>query len=52
MDKQYVIFKLNKEEYGVNIENVREITEYKGCISVPLDLEKILSLEENEKLAV
>jgi len=35
MQKQYVIFKLNNEDYGVNIEKVQEITEYKDCASIP-----------------
>jgi len=35
MENQYVIFKLNNEEYGVDIKNVQEITEYKDCASIP-----------------
>jgi len=35
MDKQYVIFKLNNEEYGMDIENVREIIVYKNCTKIP-----------------
>lgn len=30
MIKKYVIFKVDSEEYGVSIESVREITEYKN----------------------
>ena len=35
MEKQYVIFKLNQEEYGVAISHVQEITEIKSITSVP-----------------
>lgn len=35
MEKQYVIFKLNKEEYGVEISHVQEITEIKSITTVP-----------------
>lgn len=35
MQKQYVIFKLNREEYGVEISHVQEITEIKSITSVP-----------------
>ncbi|SFI14196.1 purine-binding chemotaxis protein CheW [Tindallia magadiensis] len=35
MEKQYVIFKLEKEEYGVEINHVQEITEHKTVTSVP-----------------
>ena len=35
MEKQHVIFKLNNEEYGVEISHVQEITEYKTVTSVP-----------------
>ncbi|WP_069649828.1 chemotaxis protein CheW [Caloranaerobacter ferrireducens] len=34
-EKQYVIFKLNQEEYGIEISNVKEITDYKEGIKVP-----------------
>ena len=34
-EKQYVIFKLNQEEYGIEISNVKEITNYKEGIKVP-----------------
>lgn len=35
MEKQYVIFTLNDEEYGVEINHVQEITEYETATSVP-----------------
>ncbi len=35
MEKQYVIFKLGNEEYGVDIMNVREISEFKESVKVP-----------------
>lgn len=35
MEKQYVIFKLNREEYGVEIDHVQEITEIKSITTVP-----------------
>lgn len=34
-EKQYVIFKLGNEEYGVDIMNVKEISEYKPSVKVP-----------------
>ncbi|QIB27342.1 chemotaxis protein CheW [Caloranaerobacter azorensis] len=34
-EKQYVIFKLNDEEYGVEISNVKEITSYEEGVKVP-----------------
>ncbi len=34
-EKQYVIFKLGNEAYGVDIINVKEITEYKQSVKVP-----------------
>jgi purine-binding chemotaxis protein CheW len=34
-EKQYVIFKLGSEEYGIDIMNVREITEYKETTKIP-----------------
>lgn len=34
-EKQYVIFKLSGEEYGVEINHVQEITEYKKATKVP-----------------
>lgn len=34
-EKQYVIFRLGKEEYGVEIVNVKEICEYKESVKVP-----------------
>lgn len=33
--KQYVIFKLGDEEYGIDIMNVREITEFKETTKIP-----------------
>lgn len=35
LEKQYVIFKLENEAYGVDIMNVKEITEYKESVKVP-----------------
>jgi len=35
MEKQYVIFKLGNEEYGVDIMNVKEISEYKQSVKIP-----------------
>lgn len=32
--KWYVVFKLNSEEYGIEITNVREITEYNELTKV------------------
>ena len=34
-EKQYVIFKLGEEEYGVNIIHIQEISEYIKCTEVP-----------------
>ncbi|WZL74683.1 chemotaxis protein CheW [Clostridiaceae bacterium 35-E11] len=34
-EKQYVIFKLGNEAYGVDIMNVKEICEYKESVRVP-----------------
>lgn len=34
-EKQYVIFKLGNEEYGVNIMKVKEISEFKEVTKVP-----------------
>lgn len=34
-EKQYVIFKLDKEEYGIDIMNVKEISQYQEIIKVP-----------------
>lgn len=34
-ERQYVIFKLGNEEYGVDIMNVKEISEYKQSVKVP-----------------
>ena len=34
-ERQYVIFKLDKEEYGVDIMHVKEISEYKESVKVP-----------------
>ena len=34
-EKQYVIFKLGREEYGIDIKNVNEISEYAECTKVP-----------------
>ena len=33
-EKQYVVFKLDKEEYGIDIMNVREIIQYQESIKV------------------
>lgn len=33
--KQYVVFNLNKEEFGIDIMNVKEIIPYQESISVP-----------------
>ncbi|WP_026476181.1 chemotaxis protein CheW [Alkaliphilus transvaalensis] len=34
-ERQYVIFKLDKEEYGVDIMHVKEISEFKESMKVP-----------------
>lgn len=34
-ERQYVIFELGNEEYGVDIMNVKEISEYIECTGVP-----------------
>lgn len=34
-ERQYVIFKLDKEEYGVDIMHVKEISEFKESMQVP-----------------
>lgn len=34
-ERQYVIFKLGREEYGVDIMHVKEISEYIECTKVP-----------------
>lgn len=34
-ERQYVIFKLNDNEYGIDIMNVKEIIEYTDCSEVP-----------------
>lgn len=34
-ERQYVIFKLDNEEYGVDIMHVKEISEYTECTKVP-----------------
>lgn len=34
-EKQYVVFKLENEEYGIGIMNVREIIPYKESVKVP-----------------
>lgn len=34
-ERKYVIFKLNKEEYGVDIMTVKEVSEVKEAIKVP-----------------
>lgn len=34
-ERQYVIFKLENEEYGVDIMHVKEISEYMECTKVP-----------------
>lgn len=50
MEKQYVIFKLNEEEYGVEISHVQEITEHKTVTSVPNTpsfIEGIINLRGN-----
>lgn len=33
--EQYIVFKLNEGEFGINIMNIREIIPYKESISVP-----------------
>ncbi|MCT4595948.1 MAG: chemotaxis protein CheW [Anaeromicrobium sp.] len=40
-EKQYVIFKLDNESYGVDIMNVKEIIEYKETVKVPNTLDFI-----------
>jgi purine-binding chemotaxis protein CheW len=34
-ERQYVIFRLGNEEYGVDIMNVKEISEFKQSVKVP-----------------
>ncbi|KAB3529024.1 chemotaxis protein CheW [Alkaliphilus serpentinus] len=34
-ERQYVIFKLDKEEYGVDIMHVKEISEFKESVKIP-----------------
>ncbi|KNF09485.1 chemotaxis protein, CheW-like protein [Gottschalkia purinilytica] len=34
-ERQYVVFKLGKEEYGIDIMNVREIGPYQESVKVP-----------------
>jgi len=34
-EKQYVVFKLGKEEYGIDIMNVTEIIQYQESVKVP-----------------
>jgi len=34
-ESQFVILKLDKEEYGVNIEHVKEISEFREITSIP-----------------
>jgi len=34
-EKQYVVFKLDNEEYAVDIMKVKEISEYMECTKVP-----------------
>ncbi len=34
-ERQYVIFKLDKEEYGVDIMHVKEISEFKDSVKIP-----------------
>lgn len=34
-ESQYVVFKLGKEEYGIDIMNVKEIGPYKEAVKVP-----------------
>lgn len=34
-ERQYVIFKLNNNEYGIDIMNVKEIIEHTDCSEVP-----------------
>ncbi|SDJ99482.1 chemotaxis protein CheW [Natronincola ferrireducens] len=49
-EKQYVIFKLCGEEYGVEINHVQEITEYKKATkvpNVPSFIEGIINLRGN-----
>ena len=41
MLRQYVTFKLNGEEYGVDIKDVQEITDFEGCTEIP-DMPKFI----------
>lgn len=41
---QYVVFRLDKEHYGVDIMNVKEISEYKESNKVPNTPEHILGI--------
>lgn len=34
-ERQYVVFKLDNEEYAVDIMNIKEISEYMECTKVP-----------------
>lgn len=34
-ERQYVIFKLDREEYGVDIMHVKEISEFKESVKIP-----------------
>ena len=34
-ENQYVVFNLNKEEFGIDIMNVKEITPYQESINIP-----------------
>ena len=34
-EKQYVVFNLNQEEFGIDIMNVKEIIQYKEPLHIP-----------------
>lgn len=44
MDKQYVTFKLSDKEYGIEIKNVREITDFIEYTEIPNTLNFIAGL--------
>jgi len=44
VDKQYVTFKLNNKEYGIDIKNVREITNFTEFTEIPNTLDFIAGL--------
>lgn len=39
---QFVVFKLGKEEYGVDIMQVKEIVPYKEPVKVPKDRKSVV----------